>query len=77
MGTNNLLWGLGLLLFGIYAIWDVRKHPTEEADIWQYDTKRYIAGVGGIIGGILALLAYFSGKHWHSILTFWGEIRKS
>ena len=53
---NNIFWGIGLILFGIYSVWSTQKNPTKGRDIWQLDIKGYVGGVGCVVFGIIILL---------------------
>ena len=39
---ENILWGLGSLLIGIFSIWFTKKYPTKGQDIWLLDIKGYL-----------------------------------
>jgi uncharacterized membrane protein HdeD (DUF308 family) len=57
-----MLWGLGLLLSGVFFIWFTKRYPNEGRDIWKLDLKGYLGGIGCIIVGLLFLLKAFSHK---------------
>ena len=49
---ENVTFSIFIILFGIYVIWDVIKHPFKEWERWKLDSRRYIIGTACIIGGI-------------------------
>jgi hypothetical protein len=58
--TEDLLWGVGSLLIGIFSLWFTRKYPTKGRDIWLLDQKGYLGGITGIIAAINFFLSAFS-----------------
>jgi len=60
--NNDILWGLGELLLGIYFLWATRKYQTKGRDIWHLDFKGYFAGALFTISGLVIFINGFMHK---------------
>jgi hypothetical protein len=60
--NHILLWGLGLLIFGVFYVWRTWKYGEKDEDFLKLNLQAYIIGALCIIAGMASLLKYLFGR---------------